>query len=123
MRASLSLAVSEDFRIHQRSETDAYLKSRGFKLFETLNGNLRALLDKKTTLPRDKLYITKQEGDKKIELGSTVAMEPTSSIKNLDENWVVHTKEVRENDFVEYEVFSVLDCPTDEQLSKLDSEA
>ena len=50
-------------------------------------------------------------------------MEPTSRITNLDENWVVHTKEVRENDFVEYEVFSVLDCPTDEQLSKLDSEA
>jgi hypothetical protein len=80
-------------------------------------------LDKKTALPRDKLYITKQEGDKKIELGSTVAMEPTSTYTNLDENWVVHTKEVRENEFVEYEVFSALDCPTVEQLSKLDSEA
>jgi hypothetical protein len=42
---------------------------------------------------------------------------------HLDENWAVHTKEVRQKDFVEHEVFSVLDCPTDEQLSKLDSES
>ena len=76
-------------------------------------------MDSKTPLPG----ATKQEGDKEILPGSTVPMGPTWRKTNLDENWVVHTKEVRENDFVEYEVFSVLDCPTDDQLNKLDSEA
>ena len=48
---------------------------------------------------------------------------PTWRKTHLDDNWAVHTKEVREIDFVEYEVFSNLDSPTDKQLSKLDSEA
>lgn len=76
-------------------------------------------MDRKKTLPG----ATMQEVDKEILPGSTVPMGTTWRKTNLDENWVVHTKEVRENDFVEYEVFSILDCPTDEQLSKLDYEA
>ena len=119
MKASLSLAVSEEFRIHNSGETDAYLKSRGFKLFETLSGHLKALLLGKSTLPD----ATKQEGDQENFLGSTIAMGPSWRKTHLEENWAVHIKEVRENDFVEYEVFSVLDSPTDEQMSKLDYEA
>jgi len=68
-------------------------------------------LEKKKSLPD----ATKKEINQ--ETGPTWRKTP------LDENRTVHTKEVRENDFVEYEVFSVLDCPTDKQLSKLDSEA
>lgn len=98
--------MSEDFRLHQRGDTEAYLQSRGFKLFETLNGNLRALLEKKKPLP-----------------GANQEIGPTWRKTQLDDNWAVHTKEVREIDFVEYEVFSVLDSPTDKQLRKLDSEA
>jgi hypothetical protein len=41
----------------------------------------------------------------------------------LDENWLVRVKETKNQDYCQYEIYSEIECPNEEQLEKLQVEA
>ena len=108
--ASLGMEITEDFRINSKAETKNYLESRGFSLFDTLGHRLHDLLLGKSNLSE---AIPTEVGKDRL-IGDTLHLGANWRKTQVDENWGLHVKEVRNEDFVEYELFSVIDTPSEE---------
>ena len=63
------------------------------------------LLIGKSTLPEP----TPKEESKDRLIGDTTQLDATWNKTQVDENWGLHTKEVHNDEYVEYELFSLID--------------
>ena len=95
------MELTEEFRLQSKTEVANYLKSRGFTLFSTLRPRLEDLL-------RNAKILSASSSDEESAWKKT----------QLDENWVVRVKETRDeaNDYCQYEIYSEIDGPTEEQI-------
>ena len=93
---------TETFKVDSTSQVNTYLDSRGFNLFKTLQPHLKKVLTSKTA-----------------------SVDSDWQKSQIEENWVVRVKEIRDiaNDYCQYEIYSEIICPDEEQLQKLQSEA
>jgi hypothetical protein len=85
--------------------------------------HLRGLLEGRSSLPDPTPALDPTSNAPQRLLGETYALGPTWRKTQLEDNWAVHIKETVTDGYVEYEVYSVLEEPSEEDLLRLESES
>ncbi|TNV81243.1 hypothetical protein FGO68_gene4094 [Halteria grandinella] len=106
--------ITQTFKLQNKGETVNYLTSRGFSLFKSLEPSLISEQDRQSV---------SSEGQVTVRLIEDDAIKFGKRNHEDGENFFVNEKIINGEDYRQYEVHTILECPSSQQLQELERDA